>query len=254
MPQTTYASPHGELRAYLAVPEGAGPRSAGPPGAVPEGAGPWPGVVLIHDALGMSADLRHHADRFAANGYLALAPDLYSWGGKITCLKATFGALRARRGRAFDDIEAARAALAERADCTGNIGVIGYCMGGGFALLCAPRLGFGASSVNYGDVPQDAGDVLAGACPLVGSFGGNDRMPKPGTAARLARTLEELGIDHDVKEYPGVGHAFMNDHQSRLTPILGPVAKLAFRAGYDRDAAEDAWARILAFFARHLQG
>jgi len=237
--QTTYAGPHGQLRAYLAV---------------PSRAAPWPGVVLIHDALGMTTDLRNHADRFAANGYLALAPDLYSWGSKLSCLKSTFGALRAGHGRAFDDIEAARSALSDREDCTGKVGVIGYCMGGGFALLCAPRFAFGASSVNYGDVPKDAEDVLAGACPIVGSFGGIDRMPKPGTAARLARALDALGVDHDVKEYPGVGHSFLNDHQSRLTPILGPVLEKVGHMAYNREAAEDAWRRILAFFDRHLAG
>jgi carboxymethylenebutenolidase len=210
--------------------------------------------VLIHDALGMSADLRNHAARFADNGYLALAPDLYSWGNTVRCIKSTFGALRAGHGRAFDDIEAARVALSQREDCTGKVGVIGYCMGGGFALLCAPRFEFAASSVNYGDVPKDAEDVLAGACPIVGSFGGRDLMPKPGTAARLARTLDTLHVDNDVKEYPGVGHSFMNDHQGKVANVVGPVLKKVMHLGYDREAAEDAWTRIFAFFGKHLAG
>lgn len=121
-------------------------------------------------------------------------------------------------------------------------------MGGGFALLtAAPRYGFGASSVNYGRVPDDAEAVLAGACPIVGSFGGRDRMPPPGTAARLGRTLESLGIDHDVKEYPTAGHSFLNDHG----PLMAPLRVLGL--GYDAPAAEDAWSRILAFFDRHLR-
>src|SRR5205807_7061027 len=111
MSSVTYSSPHGEMRAHLAL---------------PAGEGTWPGVVLIHDALGMGRDLRRHADRFAASGYVALAPDLYCWGRRLGCMRATFADLTAGRGRAFDDIDAARTWLAAREDCTGRVGVIGY--------------------------------------------------------------------------------------------------------------------------------
>jgi carboxymethylenebutenolidase len=137
MPDMTYAAPSGALGAYLAL---------------PRGGAPWPGVVVIQDALGLGDDIREQADRLAAAGYLAFAPDLYSGRG-IRCVVAALQASRSGRGAAYADIEAARRWLVDRGDCTGRVGIIGFCMGGGFALLSAPRYDFAAASVNYGEVP-----------------------------------------------------------------------------------------------------
>src|SRR4051794_29118492 len=140
--------------------------------ATPPTAGPWPAVVVIMDALGLSPDIRSHADRLADAGYLALAPDLYARGGRRKCVTATVKASRSGVGPAFADIEGARRYLIDHENCTGRVGIIGFCMGGGFALLCSLDGGYNASSVNYGFVPEDIGDRLAGGdpCPIVGSF------------------------------------------------------------------------------------
>lgn len=233
MPDLTYAAASGQLRGYLSV---------------PIGEGPWPGVVVIMDALGLSDDIREQADRLAAAGYLAFAPDLYSGRG-LRCVVATLKASRSGSGPAYEDIEAARRWLDEREDCTGRIGIIGFCMGGGFALLSAPRYDFAAASVNYGEVPRDAAQSLAGACPIVASYGGRDRA-MPGRAARLEQALSTLDVAHDVKEYPDAGHSFLN----RIN-VGAPLMPLMHVAGlsYHHPSAEDAWRRILAFFAEYLR-
>jgi carboxymethylenebutenolidase len=218
--------------------------------ARPSTPGPWPGVVVVHEAWGLDDVARRQADRLAAAGYLVLLPDLYSDGGALRCLKATFAALKAQRGRAFQDIEASRAWLAGQGECTGRVGVIGFCMGGGFALLAATR-GFQASSVNYGMLPEDADAALEGACPIVGSYGARDRGLK-GAAATLGATLSWLGVEHDVKEYPTANHSFLNDAPNGPL-VLRPLLKVT-GVGPDPVAAADAWQRIEGFFARHLRG
>jgi carboxymethylenebutenolidase len=130
--------------------------------ATPTGACPWPGVVMIHEIFGLDDVMRRHADRLAGLGYLTLAVDLFSSGSTVRCLASTMAAMVRGRGRAFNDIAAARDFLTASVDCTGKIGVVGFCMGGGFALLTA-NTGYGAAAVNYGMLPRDLDTALAGA-------------------------------------------------------------------------------------------
>jgi carboxymethylenebutenolidase len=216
--------------------------------ASPAGTGPWPAVVMIHEIFGLDQVMRAHADRLADLGYLTLAVDLFSAGGTTRCLIATMTAMLRGHGRAFADISAAEDYLATSADCTGKIGVIGFCIGGGFALLTANN-GFDAAAVNYGQLPRHLDEKVAGACPIVGNYGGRDPSLR-GAADRLDAALDKAGVIHDVKEYPAASHAFLNDTEAGPR-VLRPLLRVT-GIGPEPDSAKDAWNRIETFFATHL--
>jgi carboxymethylenebutenolidase len=216
--------------------------------ARPAGTGPWPAVVMIHEVFGLDDVMRGHADRLAGFGYLTLAVDLFSAGSNARCLVTSMTAMIRGHGRAFADIGAARDYLAASRDCTGKIGVLGFCMGGGFALLSAGD-GYDVAAVNYGQLPRHLDEALAGACPIVASYGGRDRSLR-GAAGRLDAALEKTGIVHDVKEYPAASHAFLNDAETGPR-ALRPLLRVA-GIGPEPESAKDAWGRIELFFATYL--
>jgi carboxymethylenebutenolidase len=219
----------------------------------PDGAGPHPGVVVLQESFGLNDDIRRIARRFADAGYAALAPNLFSHGSRIVCLARTMADVaRGAIDREIADVLAARDALAARPEVDAErIAVAGFCLGGGFALVAATRPGFRAAAVNYGDVPKQR-KKLDGACPVVGSFGGRDKMFGANMAERLERHLGELGVPHDVRVYEGAGHSFFSKHegwQAALARFPTPM-----RVGPDEAAAADGWRRMLAFFDEHVRG
>lgn len=217
--------------------------------ATPPGPGPFPAVVMIHEAFGLNDMTRRHADRLASAGYLTLALDLFSDGGPRRCLVSTMRSMLTGSGRPFTDLATARKWLANSPLSTGKTGVIGFCMGGGFALLVA-RDGFDAASVNYGRLPRDLEGALRGACPIVANFGGKDSTLK-GAAQRLETALSNLGIEHSVKEFPTAGHAFLND--ADLGPAVFRPLMRVMGIGPDPAAAPEAWQRIEDHFSRYLK-
>jgi carboxymethylenebutenolidase len=239
------------VRSDVTIPLPGGGRLDGvlalPAGACETG---WPGVIVLHEVFGPQPEILGVADRFADRGYGALAPDLFSAGVRLACLtRAMLESVRGRPGTITAAVEASRAWLAARPEIDAErLAIIGFCMGGGFALGYAAGSppGLRAAAVNYGQVPAEA-ELLRGVCPVVASYGGRDRIIGP-QGERLREHLRHLSIEHDVKTYPSAGHSFMTEGHH---PI-GRLVYLPMRLGYEPRAAEDAWARVFAFFQQHV--
>ena len=217
--------------------------------ALPASTTPRPAVIVIHEIFGLNDDIRRMTARVADLGYVALAPDLFDTGGAhALCVLRTFLTLRRREGPAFADLEAARAWLGRRPEVdAARTGVVGFCLGGGFALLFAVRAPLAAAGVFYGEVPRAAGE-LGGVCPVLGGYGGRDRL-FASQGRRLEELLGELRVPHDVRVYPDAGHSYMSRHTGLMATLAawGPMA-----VGFNPEAEADSWRRIEAFFRTHL--
>ena len=210
---------------------------------VPDGASR--GVVIIHEIFGPSPEVDRVVSRLAHAGYAAIAPDLF-FDGRVACIRSVFAA--AQTGA---DIAPVRQALRARdwltkvaGVPTDKIGIVGFCFGGGFALLAGKH--FGAVSANYGRVPTV--EAMRGIAPTIGCFGGRD-LSMRGQDRVLDERLTELGVPHELFVPEDAGHSFLTDGDRPITSLLSwPLMHVKV----DPKNAEAGWARILAFFAKHL--
>jgi carboxymethylenebutenolidase len=208
--------------------------------ALPEGGGKHPAIVVIHEWWGLNDQVKEDTQKLAAQGFVALAVDLYR--GKVATTADEAHELM--RGvpddRGIRDLEAAFAYLAARPDVKpGKIGSVGWCMGGGWSIKLAmsePKLS--ACAVNYGSLPTEAASIAKIKAPVLGNFGADDRGITPESVRAFDAAMKAAGKPVDVKIYDGAGHAFENPNN---------------KDGYRPQAAADAWSRMEGFFQKTLQ-
>lgn len=209
--------------------------------ARPQGQGPFSGVVVIHENRGLTEHHKDVARRLARVGYAALAVDLVSRQGgteQFPDAGAVTGALgQSKPEELIADLRAGVKWLQGQPHVQqGKVGAVGWCFGGGMAWrLATAEPQVGAAVAYYGpNPPLEAVPNIQGA--VLGIYGGNDRRITDGKAA-LAEALQKAGKTFDMQVYDGADHAFFNDTGTRFSP----------------EAAKDAWARTLDWFARHLK-
>ncbi|MCW5943243.1 MAG: dienelactone hydrolase family protein [Fimbriimonadaceae bacterium] len=201
--------------------------------------GGGPGVVVIQEWWGLVPHIKEVADRFAAAGFNALAPDIYR--GKSTTEPEEAGTLMMalRVPEAADILLAAiDALLAEPTTKGDRVGVVGFCMGGQLALFAATlSANVGACANFYGIHPHVDPDLSGLQGPVLGVFASNDPMTTPAVVSDLDARLTALGKAHEFVTYPDCDHAFFNDHRPTV---------------YNPAAAQDAWERTLRLFRENL--
>ena len=228
-----------EIEAYLAQPVG--------------GDGPFGGVVVIHHMPGYDRSTKEVARRFAAEGYIAVMPNLYHREAPGAAPDDAAAAARALGGvpdqRLVGDVRGAMSHIKAMPNSNGKVATLGHCSGGRQSFLCAVSLPLDAAVVCYGGAivkppPADFAVKMVSLlerskdlqCPLLGLFGDEDKFPTPEEVATLSAELQEHGKDFEFRSYPGAGHAFFD----------------VDRPSYRVDAALDGYKQIRAFFARTI--
>jgi carboxymethylenebutenolidase len=208
--------------------------------AAPEKPGRYPGIVVIHEWWGLNDWVKEETEKLAAQGFVALAVDLYR--GKVaTDMNEAHELMRGvPEDRALRDMMAAYDYLTTRKDVDRDrIASVGWCMGGGYSLqLAIHQQRLAACVVNYGALPTAPSDLQQIQAPVLGNFGADDRGITPADVQGFEKTMKNLGKRVDVKIYDGAGHAFENPEN---------------KDGYRPEAAADAWARTVAFLNKSLR-
>ncbi len=230
------ADPRGETAQYW----GADPSTVGYL-AEPEGDGPFPAVILIHEWNGLVDRVRQVADEMAAQGYVALAADLYQGrvGENADQNRQLVGETQADPQRVIDNLNAAAAFLRARGDVTGKLATMGWCFGGGVALSYA--IGgehHDGTAIFYGSLVTDPERLQAIDHPIYGTFAENDRGIPPEQVSEFAEALRSIGIENDIHVYDAVNHGFWlrvdGDPELRTEP------------------ATDAWHRLQSYLRQTL--
>ena len=209
--------------------------------AVPE-SGRGPAVVVIQEWWGLVDHIKEVCDRFAVGGYVALAPDLYH-GQKVALGEpdeAGKAMMAMKMDKAARDMSGAVDEVLRRSSGS-KVGVIGFCMGGGLALVLATQRPDAVAAVVpcYGIVPWPdvQPDYAAMSAAVLGHYAEKDEYFTPEKANELAEQLRGLGKSVEIHVYPGADHAFFNDTRPEV---------------YDADASSALWDRTLSFFGEHL--
>jgi carboxymethylenebutenolidase len=204
--------------------------------ATPSGRGP--GILVIQEWWGLVSHIKDVCDRFAAEGFAALAPDMYH--GKTADEPDGAGKLfmALSIAQAEKDLRGAAKYLSGHSS-TPRLGAVGFCMGGQLALFAATLNPSVGATVNfYGIHPNVKPDYTRLSGPVLGLFAEKDSFVTPQVAREVDAAIKSAGKQSEIHIYPGVDHAFFNDER--------PDA-------YSKPAADDAWRRTLAFFRQHLK-
>lgn len=203
----------------------------------PDGDGPLPAVVAIQEWWGLVGHIKDVADRFAAEGFVTLAPDLYDGQTADEPNEARKLAMALDRDLAIQEIAAAVKYLKSLGNVNGKVGIVGWCMGGGLALSAAANGARVDAAVCFYGRPLDARDTAKLKSPVLGLYGDKDGGNPLSIVQGFEKELEKAGVTHNIHVYAGAEHAFFNDD----------------RAAFHPQASADAWKRTLAWFRDYLK-